>query len=285
MSYSEIRIGKKCNQNCLFCNSSKHIEEYYPQKEDVINRISEMARDMVRLLSISGGEPTVFRNLPLFISHGKKSGISQIELQTNGLMFSYKEYTGEIKDSGLDSALVSLHGTNEKTFNALTRTRGGFPLVLSGIRNLLERHIRVTLNFVINTLNYTELPDFVELINMEFSNNCKIIFSYIAPTGNAEDNTVIIPQITDVLPYLKSAFKKCVRYDINSSMPERCGIPLCVLRGFEKIHQSFHFMNSPVYNDKTKPEKCTVCKWDTICTGLWNIYVELYGIDEIIPCK
>ena len=154
-------------------------------------------------LSITGGEPTLRKDLVFIINMASKiHSIRQINLQTNATLVSYKEYTVKLKKAGLDTAFVAFHSHKESVSNKLTSSTF-WDKTVQGIKNLLSIGIPITLNPVINKLNYHLLPQYVKFVKEEFPNIKCISLSFVQPVGRAWKNKWIIPRYSEVLPYLK----------------------------------------------------------------------------------
>ena len=280
---NEIRINMECNQNCLFCNTDENAENTTLEKETTLEKIKEFSNQKTNYLIISGKEPTLDENLLAYVQFAQENGFIKIELQTNAMKCADKEYVEKIKQAGLTDAFVSLHAADEEFSAKITQAPGTFEKTIEGIKNLKNEKISVTINIVINSLNYRQLEEIVEFVHKEI-NPKTIVFSFVAPIQKAWENKEIIPRITDALPYIEKAFDYCKKNSIEFHIPSRCGIPLCFVEKYKENHDDFkesaRFSNK---SDKIKNAECKNCVYDKKCSGFWENYAKIYGTEEIKP--
>lgn len=267
-----IRINLSCNQNCLFCNTNERSEEISLDKKDVIERIKSMA---AKSIVFSGKEPTLNSNLEEYIRTAADLAYSQVEIQTNAIRCADLSYSKKLKDAGLTNAFISLHSHIPEISDKITQAPGTWKKTIEGIKNLNSLGVKIDVNIVINSLNYKNLKQTVEFISKELKVD-RITFSFVAPINKALENKHIIPKISEVLPNLRNAIKCCEENNITFTVPLRCGIPFCMLEGYD----SHVDPGSRDTRDKMFFEKCKKCKFYQICPGVWTDYVNLYGSGE-----
>jgi cyclic pyranopterin phosphate synthase len=95
---------------------------------------------------LTGGEPTLYKELPELIYLLKEAGIPKVSLTTNGRLLK-KRYK-ELVNAGLDSVNVSLDSLEEDTFQKINRT-SNVSFVLEGIDAILQTGIEVKINSTI----------------------------------------------------------------------------------------------------------------------------------------
>lgn len=287
----QIFVTESCNQNCLFCSYDRHNlnnkDLTNAKCVEIINKINPNSE-----VVIDGGEPTIRKDFFELLALIKEKKPKRIILNTNGLMLCYNEFAKKLKLHGIDEILISLHSHKLEISDKITRVKGGFQKTIKGIKNMLNLNQKISISFVINELNYTEILDFIKFNEKEL-NKTHITFSYVMPSGNALKNKWIIPKISKVIPYLKQALSYCVKNNISFSFTG-CSIPPCFLKGYEQHTGELLLANNKylleretgkttrhITDGKTKPETCKKCKYDPICGGLWKEYVKLYGFGEI----
>jgi pyruvate formate lyase activating enzyme len=76
-----------CNLRCPFCHNWRLVLEPKPPflNEETVFKILEARRKYVDAVVITGGEPTMHKDLPLFIKSLKERGFS-VKLDTNGFL-------------------------------------------------------------------------------------------------------------------------------------------------------------------------------------------------------
>ncbi len=287
-----VRLGLKCNQNCVFCNVKYNFKT--KTTIEAKKEILSLAKKYPKIhISFTGGEPTLRNDLLELISFAKKRTTSRVEIQTNAMRCSYEHYVMGLKKAGLNGAFVALHSHRESISDELTRTPGSFKLTIKGLENLLNENIAVTINTVINSMNYKNLPDFVKFVNKKFPQIENINFSFVQPYGNAWSNKWIVPRLSDAAQDIRDAMQYCKDHNIEFYNPY-CGIPMCYAKGFEKNcienldfnerdGENIHEGIQRVMENKVKAPQCKYCSVNASCLGVWIGYSKIYGFDELKP--
>jgi len=151
-----ISVTDRCNFRCVYCMPA-HIfgpDFAFLPKEEILS-CEEMAR-LVRLFAelgvdkvrITGGEPLLRKDLPLFVAMIRQvPGIREIALTTNGSLLA--ACAEELRRAGLDRVSVSLDSLDDERFGRINGR--GFPVrpVLEGIEKALEAGLGVKVNMVV----------------------------------------------------------------------------------------------------------------------------------------
>jgi MoaA/NifB/PqqE/SkfB family radical SAM enzyme len=296
LPYAVIRVGTKCNANCLFCNIPS--ESFSLAVEVPISRIKKEIRDLsdknknIRI-SLSGGEPTVREDLPKIIEFAKRNGVRVVEIQTNALLSGNIDYARKLKKAGLDKAFVSFHSQIPRTQNFLLKKKGAYEKCLQGIRNLLGVGIEVNLNPVITTKNYKSLPGYIDFVKKKIPGITSISLSVVQPRGRARDNKKIVPRYKHLDPYVKSALGIGEKLGIIINNPY-CGLPLCIGEWWQHLDRCVEFSENYIKikqnitsknnrSDKVKSETCLLCDLEKFCNGVWREYAQLYSLKDMKP--
>ena len=102
----------ECNLKCSFCFTHNQ-----PDSFDLTEFKKEIRKYKNRLVSISGGEPTLYKELPELIKLIAKNNIPL--LATNGLLLADEGYVKELKACGLKHVTFAFNGFSEKTEKAI----------------------------------------------------------------------------------------------------------------------------------------------------------------------
>jgi len=266
--------------------------------EEVKDRILFLAKKGAKIITFTGGEPTVRKDLADLIRFAKKSGIKTVELQTNGVLLHKRSLAEKIVNAGVDIALVSLHSYKEEISEKLTNSPHTFRKTLRGIRNLTKICRNVQVSHVINSMNYKDLCDFVTFIHWNFPRVQSIYFSFVRPNGRAFENKWIVPKLSDIDLDLYKAFEHCRNTGVGFGVE---GLPLCYMQGFEEHSVEIgRLLSEPVFyisskesradahrftqaELKRKDERCSYCLLNDICPGVWREYAEVHGTGELFP--
>jgi len=255
-----ICVGADCNNNCIFCmeddreDRSRRVGEQAPQ--DVRNMI-ESNRGTKEILFTSG-EPTLNPDLPRFIRWASEAGYQVIGVISNGRRFSYEPYLKGLLQAGINNVIVSIHGHDRKTHDALARTRGSFEQTLAGLENLHrlrgDSEMRVQTSTVVNRRNLPHIEAFCRL--METFDLDQHVFNVMMPDGRGErffDN--LMPRYGEVtrafrvlVPRLSPEFlRRMALVDIPYCTTE--GLPDS-LRGY--VERYFHYEPEGSFEERSR---------------------------------
>ena len=164
---AEIALTYRCQNRCAFCYASapdrgRQVPTMSTAKvKAVMDKIVDQAH--VPSLSFTGGEPTLRRDLPELVAHGRSRGL-WMNLITNGIRCAKPEFVAALKQAGLDSAQVSLEAGDAATHDLVVGRLGAFERTVRGIRTLREAGIRVHTNTTINRHNRDALHGLIDLV-------------------------------------------------------------------------------------------------------------------------
>jgi radical SAM protein with 4Fe4S-binding SPASM domain len=174
-------------------------------------------------VSFTGGEPTLEKHLPAYISHAKKRGM-RVNLITNGTLIT-PVLAARLSDSGLDSAQVSLEGVSPGVHDTITRVNGSFVKSAAAVRHLIDRGITTHTNTTLTRINMAEcrkLPAFVknELGCSRFSMNLMI------PAGSGAVNNNLAVRYEELGPFIREMI--AVSADAGVEFMWYSPVPMCL---------------------------------------------------------
>ncbi|MFN7037435.1 MAG: GTP 3',8-cyclase MoaA [Bellilinea sp.] len=167
ITYLRISVTDRCNFRCVYCMPPKGVphvpHEQIMRYEEIASFVQVAARQGIRKVRITGGEPLVRADLPRLVE--MISGIEEIEdisLTTNGILL--EKYAGALAQAGLKRVNISLDTLNPEKFARISRG-GDLNKVLRGIE-AAETHglTPIKINSVImRGINDDELVDLAKL--------------------------------------------------------------------------------------------------------------------------
>jgi len=291
-----IRLGLTCNQKCVFCTAYTPKQEALNTKE-VKKDIDFLSKKGYGKLALTGGEPTLRKDLTEIVKYAKNAGIKTVELQTNGVLLKNKIFVKRLVDAGIGHFFVSIHSHKRKIYHEITGT-DMLNDAIACIENLAELGTSVQICHVINTLNFIDLLSFCKFMYKEFGNKMSWYFGFVRPNKELANDSKIVPRLVEIEPYLYQAFDFCKR---NSIYFEVEGIPLCYMQGFEEHNvETKRLQGSACYHlekgtqkqdthsdhverNKAKGIACDSCFVESICPKVWKEYADIYGTEELFP--
>ncbi len=290
----DLKVGWSCNNRCTFCVQGDK-RDLYPDRDTAsLRKLIEEGRPGSAELVLTGGEPTVRRDLPELIAHARAVGYERVQLQTNGRMLCNRPRLAALISAGLTEVSPALHGPDPDTHDALTRAPGSFKQTLRGIRNAREAGLPVVLNSVVVKANVRQLPRMAELFVRLDVVSFQLAFVHALGTAG-QDVAAIMPRFTEAMPWILRALT------VGRAAGVRCwteAVPLCFLPGFEHHASEPRIprtrivdaeMVVPDYTatrrdeGKCKGPACVGCAVQTLCEGPWKEYPQTYGWDEFRP--
>lgn len=151
-----ISVTDRCNLRCTYCMPAEVFGPGYAflPREDLLSfeEIERLARVFVGLgvqkLRITGGEPTLRRDLPELIERLRSiPGVQDLAMTTNGLLLP--RFAPELRSAGLDRVTVSLDSLDPAVFGTMNGLGTDPQRVLDGIEAALQAGLRVKVNTVV----------------------------------------------------------------------------------------------------------------------------------------
>jgi len=292
--YKTLRFNLSCNANCLFCNVPPECAEVGELNTKQAKRyILDSIRKGHSRVSITGGEPTIRKDLPVLIRYALENGAVELDLQTNALLLENKGYVKRLKKAGLKIAFVALHSHLPKVHDTLLGHNNAYQKCIRGIRNLLDCGIRVDLNPVVNAANYRFLPRYMEFVVKNFPEIKNVSLSVIQPNGRAWENRYLVPPYKVLDSFVKEALEGYS--DVLVINNPYCGLPFCIGDWWKRLHRCTEFcvnyqlikkgLEIPQDFYKTKVPACRMCDLERYCNGVWHNYLAIYPVADVRPLK
>src|SRR3989339_181301 len=225
LDYLKISVTYNCNLNCRFCQQQMEKKASIAW-EDFKKTIEEVtAKNKLRLVILTGGEPLVWPHLNDAIKLCKKKDVKEIGLFTNGVLLD-EDKIKELKAIGVDWIRISIYGSTAEINDGFLPNPDtkSFDLIIRAIKNLkkfgFRRKVRVTimkpnLNDVENIINKMHELEVEELDFRAFSpTNIKEIDDSYALTN--DDFKKIIPRVLALKEKYKGKIREC--FGVHTSL-------------------------------------------------------------------
>lgn len=296
MKKVDVKIGLRCNNNCIFCVQANNKPIKNRNLKDIKKDLSD-SRIRCQGVVFTGGEVTIRGDFFELVSFAKSLKYQTIQIQSNGRRFSSLSFAKKAIKAGATEFAISLHGFSANQHDSLTNAAGSFEQTCKGIQNLKKLKALVLTNTVINKNNYRSLPKIAKLLVKLDVDQFQLAF--IHPMGNAWKNYHrMVPKISKVMPYVKKGLDVGIKAK-KQAVTE--AIPYCLMKGYEKhIAEKFipetevrgmSWQNTDNFTQirqifgKAKFNQCQECLFNIICEGPWKEYPDKYGNSEFIPIK
>ena len=139
VSYLRVSLTDRCNYRCLYCMPEEGVD-LVPKAdvlsfEEVERLVRVMMRFGVRRVRLTGGEPTVRKDVVTLVERLGALGLDDLSMTTNGERLV--ELAAPLRRAGLTRLNVSIDTLDAAKFRAVTR-RGDLPRVLAGVEMARE---------------------------------------------------------------------------------------------------------------------------------------------------
>jgi cyclic pyranopterin phosphate synthase len=198
IEYLRISVTDKCNFRCLYCMPREGLQ-WLPKSEiltyeEIAEIVSQLSREGISRIRITGGEPTIRPNLERLIQMIRSiDGITDVALSTNGLRLP--EFAETYRAAGLDRVNISADSLRPDRIAAIARRDLGFDPIAAAKAAECAGLSPVKLNMVVmRGINDDEVEDFARLTLehpwhvrfielMPVGSMREITFDHVVPSG------------------------------------------------------------------------------------------------------
>jgi len=227
----KIEVTRECPLRCLHCSSNGAPNA--PEKL-APDRVCEIIKDFAELggkaLAISGGEPLVYKELPLILAACRDARLKP-QVYTTGIA-SYEACLSPIPKNILGllreceaKIIFSIHGANAETHDTLTQVTGSFDTTMASLKLALDYGFCAEVHIVPTSTNLSEIADMVG--SLHSMGVRKVSWLRFVPQGRGETYRRQLQLSRDHLRHLK-----IIKRDLQKTYPDmkiRTGSPFNIL--------------------------------------------------------
>jgi molybdenum cofactor biosynthesis enzyme MoaA len=227
MKNIDLILNKTCNLNCFFCNPEKITKDFlWSEKLQILSNIKTFFEKWFESITFSWGEPTLDKNLIIYIKFAQKIGFKNIKLQTNFTLLN-REFLELLTLSGLNEIWFTYFGYDETTFLNIVGNSNYFAKYRDNIALIKDSNIRLVSDIVLNDFLIDDLENILN--DLEKVGISHINFKYPFNTGKSFLPNKIMEYSEKLRFFLD---KKDFPYNILY-------IPTCFLNWFEdKVYKT-----------------------------------------------
>ncbi len=191
-----VSLTNACNLGCVYCVDETAVpptENALPQKdfqetltvEGFLETIAALHRILgLETIRLTGGEPTLYRQLLPMMQGIGKLGIPAIKMTTNGYLLAGK--IAAYAQAGLTSLNVSLDALEPEPFFQISRRRN-LGKILEGIEKAVALGLEVKINCVV--MRGVNEHQILPLLNFAKDRNIRIRFLELMQMGHLHGNS------------------------------------------------------------------------------------------------
>ena len=158
-------VTNKCNLHCLHCHqaSTSSLKEGELTTNEAFKIIDHLSNTGLSILTFSGGEPLVRRDIYELIQRATDNGI-YCTIASNGILMK-PETIKNLSNAGIKRVEIGLDGAKPETHNFLRNKKGSFNTTVKGINNCKEygNFEEVAVTTTLYKSNVSEIPQIVDL--------------------------------------------------------------------------------------------------------------------------
>lgn len=164
VSLAEIEVTYKCNMHCPLCFMSAGEKISEPTFDELVDQMRAIrSREFEAVtLQITGGEPTVRKDLFDIVRAARTEGFGVVEVNTNGIVLgSDPAYAAKLRESGCSNVYLQFDGVTADVHDKLRRP-GVHELKLKAIENCRAAGLPVVLSpAIVSGVNDHQLGDII----------------------------------------------------------------------------------------------------------------------------
>jgi len=295
----DLKLSYACNNNCVHCVIADQRDATLAQGRRDFRTTAEVGRELaeaaargVTLVTFTGGEPTIRRDLPALVRAAIALGMS-VGIQTNGRLLSRPEVRGPLLGHSV-RFVVAVHGPDAVIHDRITRAPGAFGQTMDAVRALVAAGEKVSGKVVISRYNAAVLDRIADLLAEAGVARASFTFPHaLGNAGRAFDE--VVPRYAEVLPSLLAALDRMGEGGVTEAVPP-CLLGRHAGRASEAAWRGT--LSSEVRQldqgprdwtrdrrteGKAKAAACAGCALDASCEGVWREYLEAFGGGEMRP--
>ncbi|MCC6216980.1 MAG: radical SAM protein [Polyangiaceae bacterium] len=301
---AELQLGHMCNNRCVFCVSGQEtaLGRARPLPvEPLLERVREARARGNSKLTLLGGEPTLQPGFPQVLAEAVRLGFEEIVVFTNGVKTGRASLVDELIELGAGRVTwrLSFQGGTEEAHERTTRRPGSFGRLLRTLEHLHARGQRVTANLCVVSSNCESVAELPALL-LPFGVS-QIHLDMMRPLDagarTEEELAAMLPRYSRlVTPFTRLAAQVPAGFDLNLG-----NLPYCIAPALAPlIHHDGEATDTIAIDgdaalsrpwnkyevkrrDKVKPEGCRECVFEARCSGVFETYRALHGVDELVP--
>jgi radical SAM protein with 4Fe4S-binding SPASM domain len=214
----------RCNLNCLHCHQDSSPISSYPEltTSQAFKVIDNMSKAGVAILTFSGGEPLLRRDLFDTIRRATDSGML-CTIASNGILMT-EEVVEKLSKAGIRRVEIGLDGARAETHDFLRNCSGSFEATIQGIINCAQVGFdELATTMTLHSKNVNELEETMTLA--EKLGATRFYLNRLIPAGRGKDALYL-----DVTPEEKIKALEALCSKFHESIVDGFGMQ-CYARG------------------------------------------------------
>ena len=290
-----VDVGLACNFRCLFC--SVEVQPHFEPLADLLALVETAGRHGLGQGFFTGGEPLLLPSLEEVMAHGRRHGVPQYGISTNGWGLNDKVRMAELSRLGMRVWKLSWDDHRPEVLDRLRGHRGITARLHEGLEVLHGLPDAVVgIYQVLVAENRDHLPDMVRSVvelRREFPRLGFLMVALVKPVGQALVNTEVLFDPTTAGPVLAEALAIAREHHLPLGFNN---VPACLLpSSIEDACSTWEHLG--IYDSGTrrtrpmrfpganlvKNSRCLGCAAFEGCNGYFGDTTDRYGDEGFCP--
>lgn len=168
LKYLTIKPTSVCGYSCPYCSGRQKMLGQTGNEPLVLSEWQSVLQEAKALgvvtVRISGGEPTLFKELSLLVGLARENA-DKVIMYSNGRLLN-SCLAEQLKARGLDGVSISLLSLRPQLHDHLRQTPGSHAWATNACRALVAADLRLSIHVIVCRHNYQEIPELIQYANI-----------------------------------------------------------------------------------------------------------------------
>jgi MoaA/NifB/PqqE/SkfB family radical SAM enzyme len=284
MRTERVTTNLSCNQNCTYCNSrASRDDRAFVAPAAVLARLDAALAGGAMEIVLSGGEPTLRRDLSALVAQAKAKGAARVVLETNATAID-ATLAASLRAAGLDRARVNLAAWGE-ALDAITRDPGGFENARRGLRALADAGIEIEVSVALVRANASLVAALPQALVRELGEGAiralVVSVPVTARDGGDPRETLDYAEAAACIVELDAAARSVA---LPVRLLTESGPPPCVFPARARPTHLYAMTRLPQRRAEwTLVEACEGCRVVDQCPGFPRAYLAAHALPALAP--
>jgi MoaA/NifB/PqqE/SkfB family radical SAM enzyme len=277
-----VVTNRRCNQNCSFCTERSATDERALVRRDAVEaRIAAAVANGAEEIVLTGGEPTLRRDLTELVASAKRVGAARITLETNGAYLD-RAAVDALLSAGVDTFRVHVPAWGD-VLDDIVRDEGAFAAVAAALRAIAATtaELEVSTPIVRSNVRYlNELP--AALVGIVGDARRIRAMRLVVPTRSPDDRELL--SFDEIASALSGIDRAARSVGLATKLAPGNGPPPCIVPARTRPTQLWSLTGHAAERaDRVRVPECNACLVRSACSGFDAAAIARFGVPTVTP--